>query len=84
MLVPGLQAWKVLHFVCVLTVCLMDAEFEQASLTSKMTAASHGRRISQISCCLRVGGIVRTQVKQWMEDEGRSSRVNNFLAGQHS
>jgi hypothetical protein len=33
---------------------------------------------SQISCCLRVGGIVRTQVKQWREDEGRSSRVNNF------
>jgi hypothetical protein len=61
MLVPGLQAPKVCYVVHILTMYLMSTKFEQASLTSKMTAAKvmvdafHKFRV--VCAGLRVGGI---------------------------
>jgi hypothetical protein len=46
------------YSVCNSTIDFMAASRFLPFLMSKMSAASHGRRISLISCCLRVRWIV--------------------------
>ncbi len=45
------------YFVGVGTICLSTPAAKEAALMSIMTMASHGRRVSLPSRCLRVEGI---------------------------
>jgi hypothetical protein len=91
MLVPGLQAPKVCYVVHILTMYLMSTKFEQASLTSKMTAAKvmvdafHKFRV--VCAGLRVGGIWEHKSSSGCSlVGGRRPQLEGqqLLAGQHS
>jgi hypothetical protein len=83
MLVPGLQALNVRHVVHVLTMCLMGAKFEQASLTSKMTAQVMVDAFHKFRVVCALEGFENTSQAV---DGGRRPQLEGqqLLAGQHS